>query len=149
MITGTVSTISDDDFARSFRVFVSTLDETFVKNASRTFEPSKWSSRNMIQRLLERDISKHFGECKIILHVILCACVKVSVESVVESIVSRYEKHFNPSRQPDEEQGLNEMIIAENGPFLHEADGIIERAMDHYWKENTTTGKWHFPRVTG
>ena len=31
VITGTVSTISDDDFARSFRVFVSTLDETFVK----------------------------------------------------------------------------------------------------------------------
>ena len=40
------------------------------------------------------------------------------------------------------------MIIAENGPFLHEAEGIIESAMETYWSEHSTTGKWHFLRVT-
>jgi hypothetical protein len=72
----------------------------------------------------------------------------VSVESVVESIVSRYEKHFHHSRQPSEEHALDEMIIAENGPFLHEAEGIIESSMDKYWGKHATTKKWHFLRVT-
>ena len=78
----------------------------------------------------------------------LCACVKVSVESVVESIVSTYEKHFHHSRQPNEEHALDEMIIAENRPFLYEAEGIIESAMQSYRREHSTTGKWHFLRVT-
>ena len=102
----------------------------------------------MIQRLLERDTSKHSVECHVIIHVILSACVKVSVESVVESIVSRYERHFHHSRQPNEEHALNEMIIAENGPFLHQAEGILEAVMHSYWKEHTTTSKWHFLRFT-
>ena len=144
-ITGSISSISDDDFARSFRLFVSILDKLFVQTADKTFKPSKLN--NIIQRLIQKDFSKHFVECKIIIHVILCACVKVSVESVVESIVSRYEKHFHHSRQPNEEHALNEMIIAENGPFLHEAEGIIESAMDKYWGKHTN-GKWHFLRVS-
>ena len=67
---------------------------------------------------------------------------------VVESIVSRYEKHFDLSRQPDEEHALNEMVIAENGPLLHHADEILELAMDRYWRKNTVNGKWHFLRNT-
>ena len=39
------------------------------------------------------------------------------------------------------------MIIAENGPFLYEADGIIESAMET-WGEHITNGKWYFLRVT-
>ena len=40
---------------------------------------------------------------------ILCAAIKVSIESVVESLVSRFEKHFHKSRQLKEENALNEM----------------------------------------
>ena len=50
---------------------------------------------------------------------ILAASVKVSVESVVESLVSKYEKHFDSSRQPSEDHAVDEMIIYENGPLLH------------------------------
>ena len=76
------------------------------------------------------------------------SCVKVSIESVVEGLVSRYENHFSPARQPNEDSSLNEMIIAENGPLLQYADNILEKAMNQYWKENTATGKWHFIRNT-
>ena len=55
-------------------------------------------------------------------------------ESVVESLVSRYEKHFDSSRQPTEQHSLDEMIIAENRPLLHHADEILERAMNRYWR---------------
>ena len=35
------------------------------------------------------------------------------------------------------------MGIAENGPLLIHADGILKTAMDKYWS-NTESGKWHF-----
>ena len=64
------------------------------------------------------------------MHLTCVGCVKISVESVVESLLSRYEKHFDSSRQPIEQQFFDEMIIADNGPLLHHADAILERAMN-------------------
>ena len=71
-------------------------------------------------------------------------CIKVSVESLVESLVSRYEKHFDSSRQPIKQHSLNKIIIAENGPLLNHADEILERAMNQYWRVANRDGKWHF-----
>ena len=77
---------------------------------------------------------------------VLCAAVvKISVESDVESLVSRYERHFQADRQLSKDNGEFEMEIAENGPLLIHADGILKNAMDKYWS-NTETGKWHFVR---
>ena len=41
---------------------------------------------------------------------------------------------------------MDEMIISENGPALHDADYLLERAMNSYWAENSENGKWHFIR---
>ena len=57
-------------------------------------------------------------------------CVKFSVNNVVETLVSRYEKHFDSSRQPTKQHSLDEMVIAENGPLLSHADEILEKAMN-------------------
>ena len=38
------------------------------------------------------------------------------------------------------------MIIAENGPLLHHADEILERAMNQYLRVANRDGKWHFLR---
>ena len=74
--------------------------------------------------------------------------VKVSVESVVETLVSRYEQHFTPQRQDtDESSAMEEMNIAENGPHLQHADSVIEDSMNSYWKDHDKkTGNWHFIR---
>ena len=77
---------------------------------------------------------------------IICATVKLSVESVVESVVSRYERHFNKGRQLSEENALDEMEIAENGPTLFKADRLLQSAMNKYWRTTTKNGKWHFLR---
>ena len=67
---------------------------------------------------------------------ILQSILKKSIQSILkkenvsESFVSRYEKHFDSSRQSTEEHSLAEMIIAENVPLLHHADEILERAMN-------------------
>ena len=62
-----------------------------------------------------------------VLQCICTAAIKVSVESVVESVVSPYEKHFDSSKQTSEENSLDEMVIAENDQLL------LERAMNKYW----------------
>ena len=45
-------------------------------------------------------------------------------------LVVEQEQAFNSIRQPTERHALNEMIIAENGPLLHQADIILEKAMN-------------------
>ena len=69
-------------------------------------------------------------------------CVKVSVDIIVESLISRYEKNFDFSQQPTEQHSLDKMIIAENGPLLHHADEMLERAMNQYWRVVNCDGKW-------
>ena len=75
-------------------------------------------------------------------------CVKVSVDIIVESLISRYEKNFDFSQQPTEQHSLDKMIIAENGPLLHHAGEILERAMNQYWRVANCYGKSHFLRRT-
>ena len=52
------------------------------------------------------------------MHVICVASVVMSVESVVESIVSMYENRQSKSRNLGEDRGNNEMMIAVNGPNI-------------------------------
>ena len=82
------------------------------------------------------------------IHLIYVACIKVSVESVIESLVLRYEKHFDSSRQPTKQHYLEKLIIADNGSLLHHVDEILERAMNQYWMVANRDDKWHFLRRT-
>ena len=56
--------------------------------------------------------------------------------------------HFDSKRQLNETSALEEMEIAENGPELAHAGNIIASAMDNYWKEKSSDGKWHFCHKT-
>ena len=78
---------------------------------------------------------------------ICVASIKVSVKSV-RIVVSRYERHFDSSREPTKQHSLDKMIIAENGPLLHHAGEILERAMNQYWRVANRYGKSHFLRRT-
>ena len=74
--------------------------------------------------------------------------MKHSCESVLESFVSRYENHFDSRRSTDEETSNEEFEIAVNGPSLAHCDGIVQEAMDKYWKDKSKNGKfadeWQF-----
>ena len=135
-VTDTCKSFSRNDMLKLFRDYVSVLEEAFVMSGVRKFDLSKFQNRKLIQDIIGSEGSRRFEKVRVIVHVILAACVKVSVESVVESLVSRYEHHFTASRQLTEDNTLNEMIISENGPHLHEADGILERSMNNYWSAN-------------
>ena len=99
----------------------------------------------MIKAFLRKEL-KLYEDVEVIVHCITVAVVKISVESVVESLVSRYSNHISPMRQGTSEiSSLEEMIISENGPLLQHADSIIESAMNRYWTEKKMSG-WHFLR---
>ena len=100
-------------------------------------------SKRLIKEFLADE--KLFTGVELTLHSIVTSAVKVSVESVVESLVSRYEVHFDAKRQLKEDHALEEMEIAENGPELVHADRLLSLAMDKYWKEkDSADGTWHF-----
>jgi len=42
-----------------------------------------------------------------------------------------------------------EAVISRNGPTLAHADSLIEAALDMYFKEKTSNGKWHFKSASG
>ena len=130
-ITGSVATVDDGDLMNHCRVFVANLETQFIK-CCKKIDHSILDTKEIIQTILKKENIALFRNVKVIIHLICVACVKVSVESVVESLVSRYEKHFDSSRQPTEQHSLDEMIIAENGPLLHYTDKILERAINQY-----------------
>ena len=107
---------------------------------------NKLSSMTIFKDFLD-STKKLFVGAEIVMQVIICPSVKISVESVVESLVSRYEGHFNKNRHLDENNALDEMMIAENGPGLFKADKVISNAMNNYWrKDKSGSGRWHFVR---
>ena len=74
------------------------------------------------------------------------ACIKLSVESVVESVISVYNKHNSKVRNIDETTANDEMFISVNGPEIREADDILKEALDEHFK-NSKVG-WHFTTNT-
>ena len=113
--TGSVATADDGDLMNHYRMFVANLEILFIKSCKK-IDSSILDSKEIIQSILKE-------------------------ENVPESLVSRYEKHFDSSRQPTEEHSLAEMIIAENVPLLHHADEILERAMNQCLRVANRDGK--------
>ena len=88
------------------------------------------------QSVLKNENTAWFSNLKVIIYLICVACVKVSIECVVESLVSRYEKHFDSSFKH----------IGRNDHCWERT--LIERTMNQYWKATNNNSKLHFLRLT-
>ena len=111
----------------------------------KTKEKGKFDSKELIKDFLNTELHLYKG-VEVTIQAICAAAIKTSVESDVESLVSRYEKHFKVDRQLDEENAEGEMEIAENGPLLVHADRLLKKAMEKYWRSVNQSGEWHFIR---
>ena len=139
-MTSSVEDVSDVDILENFKKLVGVLDRmTRGKNLKRV------TSLGLLKEILSSNNNLSEG-IELSLHCICCAAVKVSVESIVESMISVYENHFDSKRQLTEEHALEEMQIAQNGPQLAKADALLKAAMDRYWKSKAGTNAWHFVR---
>ena len=82
-----------EDMIKLFKEFVTILEGVFVSN-SRQFDVSKLQNRKLIQHMIESEGCKKFKGVRIVVHIILAACLRKFIESIVESLVSRYENHL-------------------------------------------------------
>ena len=112
----TSDNICDSELRETFEKFLHKLEEY----AGESDKSINQDSKTIIKDFLRTDNCLYKG-IELIMHAILVAAVKLSVESSVESLVSRYEKHFNKSRQLTESNAKEEMLISENGPNLAHA----------------------------
>ena len=90
-------------------------------------------------------IKKFFDPKKKLYHgieMIMKASVKMSCESVLESLVSIYKNYFDARRNMNEENTSEAL----NGPNLAHSTSIIKEAMDSYWKPKGSP--WHFFRTS-
>ena len=84
--TESVATVDDVDLMNHYRMFVANLETLFIKSFKK-FDLSILDSKEIIQSTLHKENITLFRNVKVIMHLICVACVKVSVESVVESLV--------------------------------------------------------------
>lgn len=75
---------------------------------------------------------------------VVAASTTFSVESVPESIVSRYEDHFDKTHTVGEEVALNEMEISINGPSVAHCNSVVRAVMNKYWISKKKSKSWHF-----
>ena len=99
VITATLDDVDDPAIKDSYNQFLSNMEQYVNQSAN----INKLSSMTIFNDFLDLT-KKLFVGAEIVMQVIICASVKISVERVVESLVSRYEGHFNKNRHLDEKQ---------------------------------------------
>ena len=104
---------------------------------------STLDSKDLIKTFLnsQRNLYKSI---EMIMYIICTGCVALSVESIIESMVSMYEYRSSKICNIDIERASMEMMIGWNGPLPSKADAVIKEAMKNYWEKNG--GDWHFFR---
>ena len=95
-------------------------------------------SKELIKTFLKDP--KLYKEIEMVMDITLVAAIKVSVESVAESIISKYSIHNSKIRPIGDKKANDEMFIAVNGPEIGEADETLIKALNLKFG----VGKWHF-----
>ena len=91
-LTGTIENISDEVLENNYKKFVKVL-ENHVRNK----KVENLTSKELVKEFLSTKLKLYEG-VELTVHIICSAAIKVSVESDVESLVSRYEKHLKVDR---------------------------------------------------
>lgn len=132
--------VSPTELKFQYRRFLEKIDELIKFMPSKDFKGLKSSC--IIKKFLSSKAA-FFRDIEIILHAVTVAATIMSVESVCESLTSKYEYHNNRRRPISEETAHHEMIISVNGPLPTKCDSIINNALNQFFvKQND----WHFLR---
>ena len=111
-LTNSLDHIPKEILQESFKSFLRSFEVYIGKREAKDID-----SKTVIKDFL-RDDKKLYRGNEIMLHCFCVVAVKFSVESSVESLISRYECHFDKSRQLSQERSTQEMFLSENGPIL-------------------------------
>ena len=78
-----------------------------------------------------------YTNIEMVMQAICVGCIKMSVESVAESMISKYNIHNNELRCISEETAQLEMFVAYNGPEIGESDKLLSEPLSE-------PKGWHF-----
>ena len=137
------------------RKITATLDEILHNEMKESYKDSLINLERYsesIRKITSVSILKDFISSKLCLlegieltiQALMCTSVKVSVESVVESLVLPYQIHFHKERGLNEKNTMDEMEISENRPSEFREEKLLVVAMEKYWERETKSGHWHF-----
>jgi hypothetical protein len=139
-IVHTIKDIPDETLRMQYRSFLNRMNAHY--NDIKKDDLNNLTSIDIIRKFLTSKL-KMFDGIELIIHIICAASVAMSVESIVESMVSMYEIRQSKLRNTGEDHGNEEMMIAVNGPEIANADKILKKSLDSYFKKHKE-GKWHF-----
>ena len=111
-LTNSVDNIPNEELKECYQKFIKSF-ELYIADK----EVANIDSKTVIRDFMKTDDKLYLGN-EVILQCLLALAVKYSVESSVESLISRYEVHFDKTRQLTEAKAHMEMFVSENGPIL-------------------------------
>ena len=136
IITRLLKKVDDESLSLQHIWFLRSLME--LTNKMSIEDLQKTNSKTLIKQFV--DDKNCYTGVEFIIHGVLVASIKVSVESVAESMISKYALHFSKLRNLNEEKVHYEMMIDVNGPEIGECDAILKESLNHYFSGE----KWHF-----
>ena len=116
------------------------LDRLYNKFGDKTLDDIKEADSKQIIKTFMRTPTL-YREIDMVLQTTVIGAVKISVESVAESIISKYALHKSIIRKLNDNTANDEMFIAVNGPELGEADALLAKALD---RKLAGKSGWHF-----
>ena len=101
-----------------------------------------------MKKVESKDLIKHFmitpnlyQGIEMVMQGTAVGAIKISVESVVESVISKYVIHNHKLRPLKDTTSNDEMFISVNGPDVGEADELLAKALD---SKLAGQSSWHF-----
>ena len=119
-----------------YRVF---LDRLVEETSSLSLKEIKELDSKELTRtfMIKPDLYRNI---EMVLQAICVGCIKLSVESVAESMISKYNIHNNELRCISEETVHLEMCLAYNGSEIGDSDKLLSEALtEHFMPKG-----WHF-----
>ena len=113
-----------------FKLFLQRLHE---ETRNMTIEKiKKVDSKELIKRFLKTDLFL-YKDIEIIMAATVVGCIKLGLDSLAESMISKYNIHFSHIRPITDVSVHNEMIIDFNGPSVNKADNVFSEAVSYYF----------------
>jgi hypothetical protein len=75
-----------------------------------------------------------YRNIEMVIQAICVCCIKLSVESAAELMISKYNIHNNELRCISEETALSEMFVAYNGQEIGESSKLLSEVLTEHFK---------------
>ena len=132
-IDRTLRQFKEDEISSQYRQFLNRLKEVTKDDLNENLEHR--DPKDLIKQFLSD--SKLYTGIEVVLQACMVGAIKISVESVAESMISKYNIHNSKIRPVDDITVEHEMMIDYNGPDIGEADGVLMEALHMHFKDNS------------